>query len=49
MLPESVCSPVLPVITRLPGAPEHQPDQATGQPEIMETGKRAMRGHMEGK
>lgn len=30
------------------GAPEQQPDQATGQPEIIETGKRAMRGHTEG-
>ena len=32
----------------LPGSPQHQPDQATGQPEIIETGKRAMRGQMEG-
>ncbi|CAB1416344.1 unnamed protein product [Pleuronectes platessa] len=31
----------------LPGAPEHQLDQATGQPEIIETGNRAMRGHTE--
>lgn len=28
--------------------PEQPCDQATGQPEIIETGKRAMRGHTEG-
>lgn len=40
---------MLPVITRgRLEPPEHRSDQATGQPEIIETGKRAMRGHTDG-